>query len=123
MNKRISKNNKWKSALPYFKEGSIKASKDKTLADILSRVAKLQAFSAKSDSAVVRIEIEKPVIMKRGNTRLEITPIETIIPQAFDVSPRLKEYQPSKQVIRIANILKNSHIRSLQRIGNDLIEL
>lgn len=123
MNKKISKNSKWKSTLPYLKEGSIKVSKYKTLADILSRVAKFQALSAKPDSAVIRIEIEKPVIMKRGNTHLEITPIETIIPQAFDVSPRLKEYQPSKQMIRIANILKKSHIKSLQRVGNDLIEL
>lgn len=123
MNKRISKNSKWKSVFPYFKEGSIRFPKDRTLADVFSRVDKIQDLSTSKPYTIVKIEVEKPLIKEWGKNRLEITPIETIIPQAFDVSPRLKEYQPSKQMIRIANILKKSHIKSLQRVGNDLIEL
>lgn len=123
MNKKNSKNSKRKSVFPYLKEGSIRIPRDKTLADILSKVAKIQALSGSKPYTFVKIEVEKPVIKEWGNNRLEITPIETIIPQAYDVSPRLKEYQPSKQVVRIANILKRSHIKSLQRVGSDLIEL
>ena len=124
MNKRIRNNNKWKSVFPYSKERNIRVPKDKTLADFFSKVAKIQAVStSKTDYTIFKIEVEKPIVKEWGKNLLEITPIETIIPQAYDVSPRLKEYQPSKQVIRIANILKRSHIRSLQRIGNDLIEL
>lgn len=123
MNKKNSKNGKRKSVFPYFKEGSIRIPRDKTLADILSKVSKIQALSGSKPYTFVKIEVEKPVIKEWGNNRLEITPIETIIPQAYDVSPRLKEYQPSKQVVRIANILKRSHIKSLQRVGSDLIEL
>lgn len=123
MNKKNSKNGKRKSVFPYIKEGSIRIPRDKTLADILSKVSKIQALSGSKPYTFVKIEVEKPVIKEWGNNRLEITPIETIIPQAYDVSPRLKEYQPSKQVVRIANILKRSHIKSLQRVGSDLIEL
>ena len=124
MNNKNNKSNKWRNAFPYIKEGSIRVNKGKSLADIISRVDRIHALSTfKSDHAMIKIEVEKPIIKKWGKNRLEITPIETIIPQAFDVSPRLKEYQPSKQMIRIANILKNFPIKSLQRVGNDLIEL
>lgn len=125
MNKKInSKGNKGKSTVPYLRVRGSKSTSEKTMAEVLKRLARMRALSAsKSGYAVVKIEVEKPVVKKWGNNRLEITPIETIIPQAYDVSPRLKEYQPSKQVVRIANILIKSRIKSLQRVGNDLIEL
>lgn len=89
----------------------------KTLATLHGTSQRIVFVSPKGTSSGVI----KPVTQKWGENYIELTPISSIRPVIFPVSPDFKLQETSKILKKVANLMMKSNIVVLKRIGSDII--
>ena len=70
--------------------------------------------------AVVKV---KPIVKKIGKNYIEMSQLSNFEPEVINVSPTLKIHRVSPRMQRLANLLKNSPIASIRRIGYDIVDI
>jgi len=91
----------------------------KTLAALKAERKRVVLFGIEPTSSDSRGYV--PVIKKWGNNRIELSPMTSIEPLVFNVSPdKVRVIGKSERFV--AEILQKSHIASLRRLGEDILD-